>query len=59
MDKVFELKCYETGLGHCNATEIYTIHIVCDNAKQAIKSVLKPETITIEVVSEHPCLILE
>lgn len=59
MVKVFELKCYENGLVRYNATEVYTIFIVCDNVRQAIKLVLKPETITVEVVSAHPCLILE
>lgn len=59
MKYVFELKCYENGLGRYNATEVYTIFIVCENAKQAIKSVLKNETITVEVVSYHQCIILE
>lgn len=58
MTNVFELKCYESDMGRYNATHIYTVHIVCDSEIQAIRSVLKNNTKTIEVVSVHPCLIL-
>lgn len=46
-------------MGRYNATHIYEIFVIADSESSALRSVLKPETRSIEVLSLHDFVVVD
>lgn len=59
MDKIFQIRLTEDGLGRYNAKRTTMIYVVADNSSSAINAVFTDNTRHVEIVDSHPCLIVK
>lgn len=57
--RLYRLRCAEGLMGRYNATHIYKIYVIANSESSAIRSVLKPETKSIEVLSVHDFVVVD